>query len=175
MNSEGKEWEGISTVWPLKRHYLVHICVPTERPASQSIPRKLNFRIPINPSSINGHCLHNPQWQGSQNAFRAARGSPCWRRQGEHPLGEARDGRAPRSTGFCPPGNAATAACRAAPGVVVAPHPAGRARAGTRSKAEDEKAGTCDLPFPPSKFCLIFFASCVNSRSYLGCEKTANR
>lgn len=31
MNSEGKEWKGMSTVWPLT-HHLVHLYVPTERP-----------------------------------------------------------------------------------------------------------------------------------------------
>lgn len=44
---------------------------------------------------------------------------------------------------------------------IVMPSPAGRAHAGTRSKAEDEKVGTCDLPFSPPKFCLIFFVNRV--------------
>lgn len=43
-----------------------------------------------------------------------------------------------------------------------------------RSKEEDEKVGTWDLPFSPPKFCLIFFANHLNSQSYPGCEKTDN-
>lgn len=59
-------------------------------------------------------------------------------------------------------------------GGIVMPSPAGRALAGTRSKAEDEKVGTCDLPFSPPNFFLIFFANHLNSQSYPGWEKTAN-